>query len=100
MVSLADFQKNRRTIDVIYFASTITVTYKPHEYTCAVASRAHEQPAAEFVELMLESWDLTDADEIMLPITAETLASLPMRLLQELSTAIIRDARLGEAQSS
>lgn len=100
MVSLAEFSKNRRTIPVVYFNATIDVTYRPAAYTAEVAAQAIDQPVGEFLELLIDSWDLTDENDTPIETDADSLVKLPLRLLQECAAAIIRDVRLGEAESS
>lgn len=99
-LSISELVRDRRTIYVPYYNQLVEVTYKPQLYTVAMAAAANTMPVVEWLVTLVDTWDVTDADGTIWPITTEKLLELPLRLLSDIGYAIVQDVRLGEAQSS
>jgi len=94
--------KKVSSIDIEYEGEKFGVSYAPQKYTSRVHHEVLEsQKTQDFVPLvsiltaMLVSWDLTDNGK-PLPITEETLSSLPVNLLMMLVGEVMKDVASGK----
>lgn len=101
-VDLAALRQRRATAVVEYHGEAFNVAYRPEKYDANMqakmmqVSRSSEfGPLLELLMEMLISWDLTDAGQPV-PITPETLGSLPLNLLAEVARAVMREAISGD----
>lgn len=97
MPSLAELAADRATATVDWTGHEITVVYRPNAYTYAVAVRVAEMPVDEAFDLLVESWDLTDADGDPVPFDDPRV---PNGLRPKIVIAVLRAANSGEAESS
>jgi hypothetical protein len=100
-ISLGQIRANVRTIAVQYYEDAVTVTYKPSALTPRRTSEIQEkiengEAKNIIIETLLETlvaWDIVDEAGEMLPITQETMETLPGPLTLAISEAIGQDAR-------
>lgn len=98
-MKLSDLRANVRRLDVDYFGSTVSITYRPGELTPETEdalreAREQNRTTDALIELMVRAlvgWDVTDDDGEPLPIAAETLRPFPTALLLHIMAAIQDD---------
>ncbi len=87
----------------------LTITYRPglvNERTLAMLSIGDISDAAQLTDMMarfnaelcrlIVRWDLTDDNDVVIPLTPEALSALPLVLRITLLTEIAKDLRVGE----
>ena len=95
-ITVADLQNKRRTITVETIAGDVEITYRLGEVTEAALDEHNTPGFGGIIALLaqwIERWDVLDGEE-MLPITVETLKSLPRSFLLDIYGAINGDTRL------
>ncbi|AZF90301.1 MAG: hypothetical protein BPHS0_15 [Phage 5P_3] len=102
---LSSLKKSLRTITMEWDDNTLNVTYRLGEVTPERAdrlaamfeeSRAEDRSNAEIwadILAVVESWDILGDDGNPLPVTAETLAQIPITILRGIAEEITEDAR-------
>lgn len=95
-ITLGDLQSKKRTITVETIAGEVEITYRLGEVTEA-ALNEHDRPGfggiIEMLARWIERWDVLDG-EAMVPISTETLQTLPRSFLLDIYGAINGDTRL------
>lgn len=98
MPKLSALGRNR-TVAVSYNGSTVQVIYNPAvinpEYQRESLKKRDELEWDEFLaddlSRLIVSWDLTDEDDKMFPVTKESLLTLPTMFTGSVSVAIYSD---------
>ena len=103
-VKLVDLKRDQRTIEIqIYLGDeeeeTLTVTYRPSEYSSKAEAELNESLAGdlksrmgtEFVRRLVLSWDLIGEDGEPYPITDEGLAELPSTFIGDVVGGVAKD---------
>lgn len=92
MAKLSTFTEHTLDVVVDIAGSKINLVVRPFRWTIDEETRLLSAETAEdarsnllsFFCSVVESWDLTDDDEKVIPITPESLADLPTILLQNI----------------
>lgn len=103
-VDIADLIKRERVITLDYDGETVEIRYKPHAWDSTIHEKilspdTTRDESFDIMVTILAGWNLTQARK-PLPITRATLAALPFRLLQDISTEIGRDLFGGEGKDA
>src|SRR5262245_43271720 len=87
MTTLSALKAMELTIDVEFGPLTYSVTYGLENFVSTVSAA----PTA-FVLATVKRWDLTDDDQVPIPITEQALAEVPYPFLTVVANAVQRDA--------
>ena len=96
-----------RKVDVVIPATEtdpeecVWIMYKPGEFTIEIAEKVNELVAegkdneviSEMLLPVLDAWDLEDEEGNQLPVTLETMKTIPLHFLMACITTITEDAR-------
>lgn len=102
-ISLSELMQDKRSCEVKIGDETAQVVYRPSAYTpivedalqTAIEGRRPGTGMAEYLAAIIISWEVIGDDGEEVPITKESLSSLPSRFLSEVSAAITDDVRAG-----
>lgn len=114
-ISLNDMRRKTRVLPIDYFGDTFEVEYMPAKMTPAKIDELRalndsdayyddEIPlsyAEEMVTLFdfIVHWDITDEAGNELPVSAEVIRQLPMKVINSIVAAVVEDSRPTEKKS-
>lgn len=87
-------------IRVPYNGCEILVNYRPDALTPAFLNRIRDQELTlgdymiEHITTYVQSWDITDDNDKIIPVNAEGVAIIPMSILEEITKAIMDDQKV------
>jgi hypothetical protein len=92
-----------RTTTVTFGDESADVTFYPQrvtkDFVRAYAGNGHD-PLDTLTEVLAElvvSWDVVDADDVLIPLEEAALAKVPLEILSAVSRAILQEVVPGEA---
>lgn len=97
-IRLSEIRARLRTIPVKWGDESFNVTYRLGERT--MGAGAGDETTRLWLSRVLESWDILDDDGTPVPVTDETVADIPIPILNAVMAAIYGDDGVGEAESN